>query len=126
MRCTFLIREFDLPLNKMAGDKIVDCTQNGNSEKISENGDLGFSLNLEDDIVESIEYVPCPEFQFSVSQSPFYLSLLHLASSPTFRVGFTSIIAAIPLKSYINAFTSVSIRKLFFYEKSIDFAVRLG
>ncbi|XP_018373665.1 PREDICTED: uncharacterized protein LOC108767981 isoform X2 [Trachymyrmex cornetzi] len=49
----------------MAGDKIVDCTQNGNSEKISENGDLSLSLNLEDDFVESIEYVPCPEFQFS-------------------------------------------------------------
>jgi len=57
---------------KMAGDKIVDCTQNGNSEKISENGDLSLSLNLEDDFVESIEYVPCPEFQFSVSQSVFF------------------------------------------------------
>ncbi|XP_011686263.1 PREDICTED: uncharacterized protein LOC105449007 [Wasmannia auropunctata] len=51
----------------MAGDKIVDCTQNGNSEKISENGDLSLSLNLEDDFVESIEYVPCPEFQFSTT-----------------------------------------------------------
>ncbi|KAG5327409.1 UBC5A enzyme, partial [Acromyrmex heyeri] len=60
---------------KMAGDKIVDCTQNGNSEKISENGDLSLSLNLEDDFVESIEYVPCPEFQFSVSQFPLYLPL---------------------------------------------------
>ncbi|KYM98790.1 PREDICTED: uncharacterized protein LOC108777268 [Cyphomyrmex costatus] len=51
----------------MAGDKIVDCTQNGNNEKISENGDLSPSLNLEDDFVESIEYVPCPEFQFSTT-----------------------------------------------------------
>ncbi|XP_011869024.1 PREDICTED: uncharacterized protein LOC105562635 [Vollenhovia emeryi] len=51
----------------MAGDKIVDCTQNGNGEKISENGDLSLSLNLEDDFVESIEYVPCPEFQFSTT-----------------------------------------------------------
>ncbi|XP_018058214.1 PREDICTED: uncharacterized protein LOC108693671 [Atta colombica] len=52
---------------KMAGDKIVDCTQNGNNEKINENGDLSLSLNLEDDFIESIEYVPCPEFQFSTT-----------------------------------------------------------
>ncbi|KYM75407.1 Ubiquitin-conjugating enzyme E2 5A [Atta colombica] len=51
----------------MAGDKIVDCTQNGNNEKINENGDLSLSLNLEDDFIESIEYVPCPEFQFSTT-----------------------------------------------------------
>lgn len=88
-------------LNKMAGDKIVDCTQNGNSEKISENGDLNFSLNLEEDFVESIEYVPCPEFQFSVSLFPLHISLFHPPYPPilpTFRVNtrdFVSIIAAI-------------------------------
>ncbi|EZA59477.1 hypothetical protein DMN91_010871 [Ooceraea biroi] len=49
----------------MAGDKIVDCSRNGNSEKISENGDLNINLNLEDEFIESVEYIPCPEFQFS-------------------------------------------------------------
>lgn len=51
----------------MAGDKIVDSSQNGNNEIISENGDLNLNLNLEDEFVESIEYIPCPEFHFSVS-----------------------------------------------------------
>lgn len=51
----------------MAGDQIVDCSQNGNNEKISENGDLNLNLNLEDEFVELVEFVPCPEFQFSVS-----------------------------------------------------------
>lgn len=52
----------------MAGDQIVDGSQNGNNEKISENGDLlSLNLNLEDDFVELAEYIPCPEFQFSVS-----------------------------------------------------------
>lgn len=51
----------------MAGDKIVDCSQNGNSERINENGDLNLNLSLEDEFVESMEFIPCPEFQFSVS-----------------------------------------------------------
>ncbi|GAB1867020.1 Ubiquitin-conjugating enzyme E2-17 kDa [Camponotus japonicus] len=51
----------------MAGDKIVDDSQNCNSERISESGDLNLNLNLEDELVESIEYIPCPEFQFSAT-----------------------------------------------------------
>ncbi|EFN68974.1 Ubiquitin-conjugating enzyme E2-17 kDa [Camponotus floridanus] len=51
----------------MAGDKIVDGSQNCNSERISESGDLNLNLNLEDELVESIEYIPCPEFQFSAT-----------------------------------------------------------
>jgi len=60
----------------MAGDKIVDCSRNGNSEKISENGDLNINLNLEDEFAESLEYIPCPEFQFSASS--FLISRLCL------------------------------------------------
>ncbi|XP_020291808.1 uncharacterized protein LOC109858705 [Pseudomyrmex gracilis] len=51
----------------MAGDKIVDCSQNGNSDKINENGDFSFNLNLDDEFAESVEYIPCPEFQFSTT-----------------------------------------------------------
>ncbi|XP_072761853.1 uncharacterized protein Morgue [Anoplolepis gracilipes] len=51
----------------MAGDKIVDGSQNCNSERISESGDLNLNLNLEDELVESVEYIPCPEFQFSAT-----------------------------------------------------------
>ncbi|XP_050454356.1 uncharacterized protein LOC126853024 [Cataglyphis hispanica] len=51
----------------MAGDKIVDGSQNCNSERISESGELNLNLNLEDELVESIEYIPCPEFQFSAT-----------------------------------------------------------
>ncbi|XP_032676655.1 uncharacterized protein LOC116846651 [Odontomachus brunneus] len=51
----------------MAGDQIVDGSQNGNNEKINENGDLNLNLNLEDEFVELVDYIPCPEFQFSTS-----------------------------------------------------------
>lgn len=54
----------------MAGDKIIDSSQNGNNEKISENGGLNLSLSLEDEFAESTEYIPCPEFHFSVSRPP--------------------------------------------------------
>jgi len=100
----------------MAGDKIVDCTQNGNSEKINENGDLSLSLNLEDDFIESIEYVPCPEFQFSVSQFPLYLPLFFSIILPYFVNVFASMhILMIECHDFVtktkisNAFISIII-----------------
>lgn len=61
----------------MAGDQIIDGSQNGNNEKISENGDLNLNLNLEDEFVELVEYIPCPEFQFSVC---YFCFLVHISS----------------------------------------------
>ncbi|KAG7189105.1 hypothetical protein KM043_008680 [Ampulex compressa] len=49
----------------MAGDKIVGSSQYESGEKINDNGDFHLHLDLEDEFAESIEYIPCPEFEFS-------------------------------------------------------------
>ncbi|XP_076247861.1 modifier of rpr and grim, ubiquitously expressed [Calliopsis andreniformis] len=48
----------------MAGNKVVSgsCV---NGEKVHQIGTCNVNLNVEDEFAESIEYIPCPDFQFS-------------------------------------------------------------
>ncbi|XP_043250284.1 uncharacterized protein LOC122396179 [Colletes gigas] len=49
----------------MAGDKVVVSSSNMSGEKSHQIGACNVGLSLEDEFVESIEYIPSPEFQFS-------------------------------------------------------------
>lgn len=51
----------------MAGDKVVGCSSHLSKEKIHQENTYNENLNLEEEFAEPIEYVPCPEFHFSVS-----------------------------------------------------------
>lgn len=51
----------------MAGDKVVGCSSHLSKEKIHQESTYNENLNLEEEFAEPIEYVPCPEFHFSVS-----------------------------------------------------------
>ncbi|CAK9821484.1 Ubiquitin-conjugating enzyme E2 5A [Anthophora retusa] len=50
----------------MAGDKVVHNSSHANKQKIHQGGAYNDTLNLEDDFAESIEYIPCPEFDFPI------------------------------------------------------------
>lgn len=52
----------------MAGNKVVSGSSCINTEKVHQIGACNINLSAEDEFVESIEYIPCPDFQFSVSQ----------------------------------------------------------
>ncbi|XP_076760608.1 modifier of rpr and grim, ubiquitously expressed [Xylocopa sonorina] len=49
----------------MAGDKVISGSSHVSREKIQQESAYNENLNLEDDFVENIEYVPCLEFNFS-------------------------------------------------------------
>mgnify|MGYP004599719759 CR=1 FL=1 len=51
----------------MAGDKVIGSSSHMSKEKVHKEGTYNENLNLEDEFAEPIEYVPCPEFHFSVS-----------------------------------------------------------
>lgn len=51
----------------MAGDKVVGGSSHLTKEKVHKDDTYNENLNVEDEFVEPIEYVPCPEFNFSVS-----------------------------------------------------------
>lgn len=56
----------------MAGDKVVGGSSYMSGEKVHQISACNVNLNLEDEFVESVEYVPCPEFLFSVSFYKYY------------------------------------------------------
>lgn len=52
----------------MAGEKIAQTSRNvKNCDRASDNSDSALNIDLEDDFLDAIEHIPCPEFQFAVS-----------------------------------------------------------
>ena len=49
----------------MAGDKVVGGSSHLTKEKLHKEDTHNENLNVEDEFTEPIEYVPCPEFNFS-------------------------------------------------------------
>lgn len=60
----------------MAGDKVIGSSSVVNREKVHQGGAYNVHLNLEDEFTESVEYIPCPEFQFSVRYYTIIIFLL--------------------------------------------------
>lgn len=68
----------------MAGDKVVGSSSYMPGEKAHQIDACNVNLNLEDEFAESIEYIPCPEFQFSVSYLNHYY--VRLFTKLTFNI----------------------------------------
>lgn len=59
----------------MTGDTVEECLNNEKSEKIDDNIDTMLLSNLTENYMEPVEDVPCPEFQFSVSNSKIQIMI---------------------------------------------------
>lgn len=76
----------------MAGDKVVGCSSHLSKEKIHQENTYNENLNLEEEFAEPIEYVPCPEFHFSVSLTNIKVMYLNFCIYNCIYIVFNAII----------------------------------
>lgn len=67
----------------MAGDRTARKSENvdNNSDKSPDNIECYLNLSLDEAFSDSVEYVPCPEFQFAVSENIFFFYIIQLRCS---------------------------------------------